>query len=173
MNRVIMALGIFALLVGAYVILVEPLTEKRSDLKDRLEMNYATLKKSERFIEKTQKTGVRLEDARRELEEVERYVIQSTDTSLAFAELQAKVQDMARASGVKVTSIKPFPTVDYNGYKGLPIYMEGMGGIKDLSQFLKSIDSTEELIRVDRLKIQNSRQDSLKIAIQFSGLMKQ
>jgi Tfp pilus assembly protein PilO len=138
----------------------------------QLESRHASLAKHKRFIKRTQDAGGELENARKELKKMEKYIIKATDTSLAFAELQTKIQDIAAQSGLSIKSIKPLPVVDYRGHKGLPIFMDAMGNIRHLSKFLKFLDSTWEFISIDSISVSTSVHDNLRIKIQLSGLMK-
>jgi Tfp pilus assembly protein PilO len=172
MSRTTIAIIAVAALLGSYVLLIRPLEEKRAEIKEELEMNYTTLVKNERFIKRTEKAGVELEDARQELEEMEQYIIPSVDTSIAFAQLQTKIQNIADSAGLRVMSVKPLAPINYKGYKGLPIYMDSMGGIQQLSRFLNYLDSTWEFISLDSLSVSGTTQNRLRIKVQLSGLMK-
>ena len=172
MSRTTIAIIAVTAILGAYVLLVRPLEEKRAELKEKLEMNYTTLVKNERFIKRTEKAGVELEDARQELEEMEQYIIPSVDTSIAFAQLQTKIQNIADSAGLRVTSVKPLAPINYKGYKGLPIYMDSLGDIQQLSRFLNYLDSTWEFISLDSLSVSATTQQRLRIKVQLSGLMK-
>ena len=71
-----------------------------------------------------------------------------------------------------VKSIKPLPFVDYGGYTGLPILLDCMGDIGNLSRFLNFLDSTWELIAIDKLNVATSAGGVLRIKVQLSGLKK-
>jgi Tfp pilus assembly protein PilO len=172
MSRTTIAIIALAVILGVYVFLMRPLEEKRAEIKERLETNYTTLVKNERFIKRTEKAGVELKDAIKELEEMEQYIIHSADTSIAFAELQTKIQNIAEASGLYVTSVKPLTPVSYKGYRGLPIYMDSLGNIEQLSRFLNYLDSTWEFISLDKLTVTINVQQRLRIKVQLSGLMR-
>jgi Tfp pilus assembly protein PilO len=169
-NRIIIL--VLAAIAGVYIFLVSPLEDRRAELGEQLEARYATLMKHERFILRTKNADIDLEDARKELQKMEQFIIQATDTSLAFAELQTKIQDIAASAGLSIKSIKPLPPVTYKGHKGLPIFMDATGGIRQLSRFLNHLDSTWEFISIDSMNVATTQKNGLRIKIQLSGLMR-
>jgi Tfp pilus assembly protein PilO len=172
MNRNVIFLAALAAVLGVYVFLIAPLAEKRAGMRERLEMDYATLVKHERFIKRTKDTGVQLEGARKELGELEKSIIRSKDKSLAFAKLQAKIQDLASAAGLRISTIKLLPAVTHKGYFGLPIFVDSTGDIRNLSNFLRFLDSSREYIGIEALDISTSPKGKLRIRMQLAGLMK-
>ncbi|GAB4389703.1 MAG: hypothetical protein Kow0025_16730 [Thermodesulfovibrionales bacterium] len=172
MSRATLAIAVLALMAAGYLLVLKPLSESRAELRDSIEASYAALRKNEVFIERTRKTGVKLDDLQRELAIMEAHVIRSHDASVAFAQLQGRIQELARTSGIEVTSIKPLPASEAKGYRRLPIYMEGHGNMLGLSSFLRQLDATPDFISVDTIDVFNMTQDRLRIKIQFSGLMK-
>jgi|Deesub1362A_J573_1020465.scaffolds.fasta_scaffold00077_85 Tfp pilus assembly protein PilO len=172
MRRSLALIGGFVIVIAVYVFFVAPLSDKRAQLKERLETDYMALKKYEKFIRSTEKAEIQLKDALKELEDMEKNIIQETDVSLAFAKLQLKIQDLADSSGLQIKSIKPLPVVNYKGYTGLPIYMDGIGNISQLGEFLKLLDSTKEFINIERLHVTTTPKNTLRIKMQLSGLMK-
>jgi Tfp pilus assembly protein PilO len=171
MNRTIAVIGIIALLAAAYVLIVEPLAEKRVEMQDKLQTDYGTLIKYARYKRLKNRAGKRLEVAQQNLENVERLILPTSDTSVAFAKLQRNVQGMATNAGLTVTSIKPLPTVEFKNYTGLPIFMDCNGDIKELNNFLKRLDAPGVFLDIDRLNISAQQDGGLRIKIQLTGLM--
>lgn len=157
-------------LLGIYVLLVAPLKDKRVELKDRLFVEYKTMAKLENFIGSSLGAEGDIEKAAAELEEMEQYIIHEPDVSLAFASLQSKVQDLAESSGMRITSIKPLQAVTYEGYLGLPIFVDCNGDMRQLSSFLNFLDSSWEFIAIDKLNVSVLPQGRLRVKIQLSGL---
>jgi Tfp pilus assembly protein PilO len=172
MKRSTLVLMIIAALLGAYVFLVSPLEGKREELRERLFVEYKTLRQHEEFIGSTEDAQSEVEEALKELTDMEKHVIQNKDTSLAFAELQKKVQRLAETSGMRVTSIKPLSTENRHGYAVLPIFMDFTGSISNFSTFLRRLDTSSEFIAIDRLNISRVPLNKLRVKIQLSGLMK-
>jgi len=172
MSRNIIILAAVTALLTLYVLFISPLDEKRSTLKDELYVQYKSLIKHERFISSTQNAQEELEKARTDLEAKENHIIIASDVSLAFAQLQTKVQDMAKQAGLTVTQLKPLQAEDKKvGYKLLPLFIDCRGEIWQLSKFLNFLDSTPDFISVDRLQVTET-QGKLRIKVQISGLMR-
>jgi Tfp pilus assembly protein PilO len=171
MNRTIAVIGIIALLAAAYVLILEPLAEKRIEMQDKLQTDYSTLIKYVRYKQLKDQAGKRLEVSQQNLENAERLILPTSDTSVAFAKLQRNVQGMATSSGLLVTSIKPLPALEFKNYTGLPIFMDCTGDIKELGDFLKRLDAPNVFLDIDRLNISARQNGELRIKIQLTGLM--
>jgi Tfp pilus assembly protein PilO len=171
MSRNIAAIGIAAALVAAYVFLVSPLEAKRSEVQERLQTDYRTLSKYQKVLAGREQIEPRLEHTREELRRMEENIFENTKLSVAFAKLQKDVQGLAAKSGLGVTSIKPLPTISYEHYTGLPIYVDCKGNIRNLGKFLKEIDSSDRFYSIDRLDISAAQGGGLRIRMQLSGLM--
>jgi Tfp pilus assembly protein PilO len=172
MKRSTPLLMMIAALLGAYVFLVSPLEGKREELRERLFVEYKTLRQHEEFIGSTEDAHAQVEEAVQELTDMEKHVIQKKDASLAFAELQKKVQRLAETSGMRVTSVKPLSAESRHGYAILPIFMDFTGSISNFSAFLRRLDKSSEFIAIDRMNISRVPLNKLRVKIQLSGLMK-
>lgn len=172
MNRSIILIGIVVAMAAIYFFTVAPLTEKKMDLRERIERKYLALIKHEAFIQRAEKAGAKLKNALKELDEMEQYIIHPVDASLAFADLQMKVQDMAGGAGIRIVSIKPLPAVDYDSYRGLPISIDSTGSIKQFSEFLRRLDSTKEIISLEQIDMAIVKHDVIRIKMEILGLMK-
>ncbi len=170
MNRRLMSMVTIAVVLGVYVFLLAPLPEKRTALQDRIETDYVTMLKYERFLERAREAAPKIEESRRRLDELETNVLPRTDTSVGFARLQIDLQGLAEKAGLRIASVKPLPAVSYRYYTGLPIYMECTGNIRQLGSFLKSLDERLLFIGVDRINIVKTP-GGLRIKMQLSGLM--
>ncbi len=173
MNRNLLIMTVIAALIAFYSFIIDPLSDKRASIQDDLFLQYKSLMKHEQFLRNAQSAEEELENSRTELEKQEEFIIRENDTSLAFARLQTKVQDMAASAGLEITSLKPLQGTDQKvGYKKLPLYMDCKGNMSQLSKFLNHLDSTWEFIAIDSLQVSVMLQGKLRIRIQLSGLMK-
>ncbi len=175
MRRTIPIVAIIMAIIAAYIFLIMPLSEKRSVMRESLEAKYATLNKYEIFLKSAGMTETEIDTAEKAIEGMEANILQDTNESLAFARLQGHIQDFAEKSGIKIISIKPLSVVKYKHYAGLPIQIEGNGGISQLSEFMRQIDASKQLIRIDRLNVNVlniQMPGDLRIRMQVSGLMK-
>lgn len=172
MSRFTLIGSAVAAVLAAYFFLISPLSEKREELKENLYTQHKTLVKYEKFISNTKQSEEELLHAREKLREMEQYIIDKPDVSLAFAELQTSIQKMAKTAGLSITSIKPLPAVDYPGYKGLPLLVEATGNIGNFGKFLNHLDSTWQFISVDKINVNTAPRDKLRVKVQLTGLMR-
>lgn len=175
MKKSIVIAGVIITLIAAHVFFIVPLAEKRAEIKESLQAKYASLWKYEAFLKTTGKAETEFDTAAKEVEGLEANVFQGKNEALAFAKLQGYVQDIAEKSGIKILSIKPLSMVKYKHYADLPVQLESTGGIIQLGEFMKQIDASRQLIRIDRLAVSVMNIQTpweLKIRIQVSGLTK-
>jgi Tfp pilus assembly protein PilO len=173
MRRNILILAVITALLVIYVLFIIPLDDKRGGLKEELFVQYKSLLKHEQFVNNAQNAQEDLTKARAELETKEKHIIIASDVSLAFAQLQTMVQDMADQAGLTITQMKPLQAAPNEvGYKLLPLFIDCHGEIWQLSKFLNFLDSTPDFIAVDRLQVTVAPQGKLRIRVQLSGLMK-
>ncbi|MDA8169759.1 MAG: type II secretion system protein GspM [Nitrospiraceae bacterium] len=180
MRKSFLVVGLAVLLVSIYVLVVEPLDGKRQLLQEETGTNYANIEKYQAFVNGARSSGNELEAAKKGLEKLEEGVIREKDESLAFARLQLRLQDMAKSAGLSMLTIRPVQSSNGKGYRILPIYMEAEGSIKQLSGFLKKMDSPHSYMQVDRLLInrkdtgdvKDKEKNTLRIKMQVSGLMR-
>lgn len=174
MKKSVIISAIIMAIIAVHVFFIMPLAGKRTEMKELLQVKYASLQKYETFLKSTGKAETELDAAVKEVEGLEANVFQDKNESLAFAKMQGYVQDMAEKSGIKILSIKPLSVVKYKHYADLPVQLECSGGISQLGEFMKQIDTSKQLIRLDRLSIgvmNIQMPGELKIRVQVSGLM--
>lgn len=160
-----------AVMVGA-LLLAERLDTERAALHETLDVNYATYVKKKSFIERTLKAGAETRAALKELQESESHLIPQADASLAFAELQARVQDIAQSAGMRIYAIRQLQSVSSRGYVSLPLFVEMRGDIARFSTFLRELDAGDDFIGIDNMNVTASQEGALRVRLQLSGLMK-
>ncbi|MEW6214517.1 MAG: type 4a pilus biogenesis protein PilO [Nitrospirota bacterium] len=134
---------------------------------------YETLQKYEKFINEVGTTEDVIKKAIEDTDNIEAGLIKEGSKFLASARLQRKVEDLAEKAELKIMSIRPLNVVKYDTYTGIPLYLDGSGDIKQLSEFLRLIESDKMLIKIDKINvsvvnIQNPK--DLRVRIQISGL---
>jgi Tfp pilus assembly protein PilO len=175
MRKSIAVIAVVGAIIASYVFFIMPLSDRRAEIKDSLEAKYVTIHKYETYLKAAEKTGDELDAAVKEINNIESYILQDTDESLAFVRLQGYIKDFADKSGIKILSIKPLSVVKYKHYANLPVQLEASGVISQLSEFMRHIDKSKRLLRIDKLNINvtNIQMPSeFKIKMQVSGLMK-
>ncbi|MBI4684022.1 MAG: type 4a pilus biogenesis protein PilO [Nitrospirae bacterium] len=175
MRRLVIISAIVLTLIAAYMFFVIPLSDKRLGLKESLEAKYATLQKYEVFVKATGKTDTEFDAIIKEVEQMEANTLKAENESLASAKLHGFVQDFAEKTGIRIISIRPLSVVKYKHYSHLPIQIEASGEINQLSEFIKQIDTSKQLVRIDKLNINvvsMQNPGELRIRMQISGLIK-
>lgn len=87
----------------------------------------------------------------------------TNDTSL----LVESLNQMAKESGLKLTSVSPLDPVRDENYEKLPLRLEAEGGYHELGRFISKVESSAKLIKVSEATIQKN-EGILKILIVLS-----
>ncbi|MDP2168030.1 MAG: type II secretion system protein GspM [Thermodesulfovibrionales bacterium] len=176
MKRSTLAITAVAATIAIYAFSINPLlSDKRLEIRERLEARHKTLKKYEIFIKEEGLAEAEFKKAADRLKKIEGGIMQETDVSLSSARLQSKMQDIAENSGMDIASMKTGPHVAYKGYAGIPMEIEGTGTVSALSALLRTLDSAGEFIKIERLDIiavEAGEGATLRIKIQVLGLTK-
>jgi len=171
-----MLIGLATLLICGYVLVLVPLEEKRAGAREKLEADYGRLLKYRGYASGARISREELLRAREELERLEKGVIRQAQEPVAFAELQLRLQETAQKTGLAVLTLRPIKAEKQAGYGRLPIAIEAEGGIKQVSDFLKALDSGASYIKIETLEINNrdlrGEQKQLRVKMRISGLMK-
>ncbi len=172
-NKYILTAVLFVVAVFTFdYYFIEP---KSEILRESIESRYDTLQKYEYFIKGANITEEEIESVLNDIKALEKRLIQEKTKFLSSAKLQSEISDMINKAGLKVLLIKPLSTEKVNNYTNMPIYFEGNGDIKQIGDFLKYLESSKLMIKIDKLSlnvtnVQNPK--DLKFKIQVSGLAK-
>ncbi len=172
MSRTTFALIAFAVALAVHIFVILPLEGSREAIQEQLFIEHKSLIKHERFLTESAGAKQELESLKRKMQRLEKRIVREKDSSLAFASIQGAVQDMASSAGIRVNSIKPLSPDETGVYSRMPLFLDGTGDMLGLSSFLKLLDSSRELISIDKLGITRGRKGKLRIKIELSGLMK-
>ncbi len=93
--------------------------------------------------------------------------------SLALASLQSKIQDMAEGAQLKVNSVKPLESEKIDGYRTLPLFLDTSGGMGSLSSFLRILESSGDLISLEKINVSRAPRGGLRVKMRLTGLMTQ
>lgn len=169
----IVAIGILVLSIFIYEHYF--IIPQSAHIRESIIAKYETLQRYEEFIKNA---GITENDIKKLIEEtdnIEAGLIKEKSEFLASARLQRGIETFAEKAGLKITAIRPLNVVKYDTYTGVPLYFEGNADIKQLSEFLRLIESEKMLTKIDKMNIsitniQNPK--DLKIKIQVSGLVR-
>jgi Tfp pilus assembly protein PilO len=143
-------------------------------MRAELQTEYATLLKYRQFVRGARVTEEQLQAARRELQALKEGIITGVQKPLAFARLQLRLQEAARAAGLQSRTIRPLKAAQEGPFLSLPIFLEARGDMRALSEFLRSLDEPQGFMRIDSLMlslVDVRKQKELRIKMQVSGLM--
>lgn len=170
MSKTMWVLVSVAIALGIQFFVMSPLEAKREEVRERLFVQYKALQKYEKFVKDAKHSEAQFKQSRQELEKIEKGLLKETDLPLAFAELQGRVQGMAEDAGLSLTTYRPLTAHEQSGYQGIPIVMEGVGSINQISEFLKTLDDTDDLISLTQMSISVVPQGNLRIKVELMGL---
>ena len=142
-------------------------------MRDEIQSRYVTLQKYETYMEGSAITETDIKSAMRDLENVEKRLIVEKSEFLASARMQRDLSDMLRQSGIAVQTMRPMNIEKTKNFISVPVYFEGSGTIRQIGDFLKAVDSSQIMLKVDKMTVnvtnmQNPRE--LRVKMQLSGL---
>lgn len=176
MRRPFIAIGTAAFLLLFYVLAVSPIEGKKELVRERLGALYEKLQKYRHLMSGGEASRDILARERQELEKLEKGLIKESQEPIAFASLQLRIQELAAKSGLVTTTIRPVKAEKDGFYTWLPISIEAEGGIRQISDFMKALDSAYSYMRIENLSInQKDLRDEkqLKLRMQIAGLVKE
>jgi len=168
---------ILALLCLCSVYLFETyfLTPASENYRDDLANKYKTLQRYEYVVKGAEATEDGLKALNNDVKNLEKRLITEKSDFLAAAKMQKEITELIKKAGLNVATIRPMNGVKLNGYRIIQVYFEGNGDIKQVSEFLKLVESDTLMLKIDKLSLnitnmQNT--DDLKFKTQISGLSK-
>ena len=143
--------------------------------REALAKNYKTLQRYEYVVKGAGAAEEGGKDLINDVKNLEKRLITEKSDFLASAKMQSEISGLTNKTGLNVATIRPMKEVQLGGYRIIPVYFEGNGDIKQLSEFLKLVESDPLMLKIDKLSLnitnmQNT--DDLKFKIQISGLSK-
>ena len=144
-------------------------------LRESIETRYNALRRDEQSIIGAGATEEGMKSIMNDMKNIEKRLVAEKTEFLSSARLQGEIGDAAKRAGLNVLTIRSLSPVKTGNYSSMSVYFEGNGNIRQISDFLKSIDSSQLLIKVDKLSfnitnVQNPK--DLKFKIQVSALAK-
>lgn len=168
---------ILALLCICSVYLFETyfLTPASENYREALAKKYKTLQQYQSVVKGAEATEDGLKALNDDVKNLEKRLITEKSDFLASAKIQKEIAELTKKAGLNVATIRPMNGVEISGYRIIQIYFEGNGDIKQVSEFLKLVESDSLMLKIDKLSLnimnmQNT--DDLKFKIQISGLSK-
>jgi hypothetical protein len=152
--------------------ILSPATE---NYQESLATRYKTLQRYEYVLKGAGATEGGVKALANDLKNIETRLITEKSDFLASARLQREITGLTNKAGLNVATIRPMNEVKLGAYRVILVYFEGNGDIKQVSEFLKLVESDPLMLKIDKLSLnitnmQNT--DDLKFKIQISALSK-
>lgn len=172
MNRTRLILLAFCAVLAIFLFQRYFLDPAGQSLRERLETEGATLEKYERVLSKPV-TEERVTELRSGLDGLQKGLVQEKTDFLASSVVQSRVTELAGRAGMVLSTLRPVDPAEAGTYRSVGVYFEGSGSIKQLSDFLQSLEKDEVLLKVDRITVnvmnmQNPK--DIRIKMQVSAL---
>jgi Tfp pilus assembly protein PilO len=164
-----------ALLTGILVFEYYFLIPRSEQVRESIDVKYMVLQDYDNLLRDEGATVEEISSALREMEAIENRLIKEDTEMLASAQLQNQISDFAGEAGLKVMTIRPLAFIAMDNFGNVPLYFEGNGDIKQIGDFLKLLESSKLMIKIEKLNLNITNiQDPkrLKFKIQVSGLVK-
>jgi hypothetical protein len=149
------------------------LTPATENYRESLEKQYKTLQRYEYVIKEGGGTEEGVKDLIADMKKIEKRLIAEKSDFLAAAFLQREISALTGKTNMNVATIRPLSAVKLNDYSVIPVYFEGNANIKQVSEFLKLIESNPIMLKIDKLSLNITnmqKPDDLRFKIQISGL---
>lgn len=176
MRKSFFAVAAAGFLIAFYVLVVIPAEGKKDLVRERLYARYEKLQKYRHLMSGGETSRDVLDSERKELETLEKGLIKEHQEPIAFAAIQLRIQDQAAKAGLATTTIRPMKAEKEGYYTWLPISIEAEGSIKQVSDFMRSLDSAYSYMKIENLTISQKdlrEEKQLKLRMQIAGLVKQ
>ena len=155
-------------LFSAYV-----LTPASESSLDTLFEKHRKLRQYEAAVKASRNMDAELKTLGAELQETEKRLVTAKSAFLGSAKIQNEITALFNKAGLTMSTVRPLSSVKLGDYTEIPIYFEGSGNIKQLSNFFKSVEEDQMLLKTDKLSINITNMQKtyeLKFKIQISGL---
>lgn len=164
------ALVMALLLFQSYV-----LTPRSENMREEIQTRAVTLQKYETYLESSSLTDAEIKKTGEEMKAVEKKLVTESSEFLAAARVQKELSELTQNAGLSIQNIRPLNVVKAKTFYSVPVYFEGSGTIRQISDFLNAVEKHTILLKIEKMSInvtniQNPRE--LRFKMQISGLGK-
>ena len=153
-ERSLIGLGVAgAILVGAYLIVVEPLMNRNAELAQILPVREATLERRRQLVAQRDRVAAEQQALAGRLEAESARLLPGATTPLAASELQKLVKEVAQAASVEVRSERVLPPLEMAGLLEVPIEIAVAGGVRQTVALLHLLEQTPRLLTLRDVNI--------------------
>jgi len=153
-ERLVVGVGaVVALVIGGYLLVVEPLLARSRAAETSVPAREAALERRRLLIGQRARLVEELAAADARLEMESRRLLRGPTAPLAASELQKLVKDLLAAGNVEVRSERVLPASDQHGLQQVPIELTIVGSIGDTVTALSRLERTDRLLALKDFKI--------------------
>jgi len=153
-ERIVVAAGAaVALVVGAYLIIVEPIMTRSRTAEATVPVREETLQGRRLQVGQRSRLAEEVTAINARLEAESARLLRGPTAPLAASELQKLVKDLLAGASVEVRSERVLPASDQQGLQEVPIEMTIVGSIRDTVTALARLERTELLLALKDVKI--------------------
>ncbi|MFC1704072.1 type 4a pilus biogenesis protein PilO [Candidatus Omnitrophota bacterium] len=147
----------FAIVVLLFNFVVAPMVSRFQELHQQIAAKEVKIKKNMKIL----KDKDRIEA---EYEEYIGYMKQKTSDEQEMASLLSEVESAAQALEIRITDMKPRKVKTVEFYKGLAVELEAEGPLKQITEFIYTIQSPPHMLQVERVRLErrSARKPELK-----------
>src|SRR5512137_1518829 len=142
-----------ALIIGGYLVLVEPLIARSRAADATVPVREATLERRRLLVGQRPRLTEELAAVNARLDKESGRLLRGPTPPLAASELQKIVKDLLAGSSVEVRSERVLPVSEQYGLQEVPIEMTIVGGIRDTVTALARLERAERVLALRDVKI--------------------
>lgn len=153
-ERSLIGLGVAgAILFGAYLVVVEPMMNRNSELAELLPAREATLERRRQLVAQRDRVAAEQQALASRLEVESARLLPGATAPLAASELQKVVKEVAEGANVEVRSERVLPPVELAGLLEVPIEIAVAGSARETVALLFLLEQTQRLLTLRDVNI--------------------
>ncbi len=158
----------------ASLLMVQPWMSS-ADIEEELFSRYRLLVKYRSLAEESESFGGNADALRKELESYEKRLLEGSNPSLGFAELQRVVSGHVKRSGLTLLTVKPMAFLERDEYAEIPLQVDLQGDMKSFRDLVRKMEAEDLALRISKLSISVAdvrKPYKLNIKIAVHGMIK-
>ncbi len=146
--------GVIAVCLFVFLkFLVLPFYDKLGQQKKDIELQQQTLEKYKKFIQKQSEVQQELKKLSSQEKKIQTSLLKGETASLAAADIQKIIDNIAEKSQVRVKSVKVMDPNEKEGLETIPIQITFESDLEKWNSFINSIETNRKLLTIPELKI--------------------
>ncbi|NJD57152.1 MAG: hypothetical protein FIA94_12215 [Nitrospirae bacterium] len=149
------------------------LAPRSETMREEIQSKYGTLQKYQAYLKGSGITDKGIQSAESDMKTMEKRLISEKSEFLSSASMQRIVSELSEKAGLNVLTMRPINVVKEKSFMFVPVYVEGGGNIRQISDFLNLVEKNSVMLKIDKMSInvtnlQNPKE--LRFKIQISGM---